>query len=106
NSALKAQKNHQLKTLNIKDFDGNVEEFNLVIFYQIPNNTSDFSQYISDFQKSKVSQFFFIGSNSDYNQLPKWNLPLQLDVNPTELNDVYIQYNDAFPLFKMEDEQL
>lgn len=106
NSALKAQKNYELKTVNVKEFDGEVEEFNLIIFYQLPSNTSEVNQEIAHLQDSKISQFFFLGSNTSYNLLSNWNLPLGFDVNVAELNDVYAQYNDAFPLFRMEEEQL
>jgi hypothetical protein len=105
NSALQNQKNYRLKTVQIDDFDGKFDEFNLVILYQLPTVKSDLNNLRAKLEAQKVAQLFWLGSQTAFSQLKQWNLPIDFDVNSREVNDVYAQFNSAFPLFKLEEGQ-
>ncbi|MEX2379700.1 MAG: hypothetical protein WD530_03090 [Vicingaceae bacterium] len=106
NAAIQKQENYRLKTVQIDDFDGKLDEFNLVILYQLPTVQSNLKNLRAKLEEEKIAQLFFLGSQSAFTPLNQWNLPLQFDVNSGEINDVYPQFNDAFPLFKLEENQV
>lgn len=106
NAAIQKQQNYRLKTVQIDDFDGKLDEFNLVILYQLPTAQSNLKNLSAKLEEEKIAQLFFLGSQSAFTPLNQWGLPLKFDVNSREINDVYPQFNDAFPLFKLEENQI
>lgn len=106
NAAISSQKNYQLKTVQVNQFAGDLNEYNLVIFYQLPTSKNKLMELKSDLEDAEIAQLFWLGSQSDYASLAQWDLPIQMDVNAQDVNDVYPIINDAFPLFKLEDKEI
>jgi len=103
NEALSSSKSYEVELQNIKDFSGNLENFNLVIAYQLPSNNNSAASLIKAIKNSDVATWFILGSQSNYNKLAEHQLPISTQINSRDFNDVYPLYNSAFPLFTLSE---
>ncbi len=103
---LNSSKSYEVKLQKAREFEGDFNNFNLVILYQLPSNNFSANSILNQLSESKVAVWYILGLQSNYAVLHNLDLPFKVEVNPQDFSDVYPLYNSAFPLFTLSDNAL
>ncbi len=100
--ALKANKNLFVEFYTIVKFKKNIEDYQLVIFHQLPSYRNAAKNLFSKLNKAKIPALFILGSQTNIRDLNILNLGLKIQKNQriTELTEA--KFNNQFNLFDTE----
>jgi len=87
----------------IKNFNGNLNEYNLVILHQLPSLTNSATTILSSISKNKIPVFFILGSQSSTNALNTLNTGLSITRRNNSFDEVQGNVNNDFSLFETSD---
>ncbi len=100
--ALKSNKNLFVDFYTIDQFKKNIEDYQLVIFHQLPSYRYAAKNLFLKLSKAKIPALFILGSQSNINSLNTLNTGLNIKKNQriTELS--IAKFNNQFKLFDTE----
>lgn len=96
-------KNYEAEIKYVKDFDGNIAKYNLVILHNLPSETADISGIISQLDKNNIPRIFVVGMQTS---LPKFNTAqdvIRINGNSKNNEDIQAEFNAGFTLFTTSD---
>lgn len=111
-SALQKNENYQVELLIAsvhqdqvqRILDAGEQEYDLVIFHQVPNKSNIFNNLLSKFNNSKTSSWFILGNQTDLIRLSQYNDVLNINVINNEKDNVTSHFNESFSKFTINQE--
>lgn len=95
---LERNDNYETSLFNVADFKGSVNDYNLVIFYQLPSGNINLSSLIKE-KSGSVSYFFITGTSTDLNKLNPLELGFKFTPSNGNPNEATPSINEDFSLF-------
>lgn len=102
-SAIESNKNYQLDVEFAETFGKRLNEYNLVIFHQLPSNTNKVQNILKDAREQKKPLLFVVGSQTNLPELQKAQNALVITGNADKFNDVTANVAKDFSLFTLSD---
>lgn len=97
-------KNYDTEIAFAKDFNGNISKYNLVIFHNLPSETTDIQSLLAQCDRNSIPKIFLVGMQSS---LPKFNAAQDvIKINGSNKNseDIQAEFNPGFTLFTTTDQ--
>lgn len=102
-SAIETNRNYEVEVELEEDFNGNLEDYNLVIFHQIPSGNSKGFDLIHKALQQNIPSLHVLGSQTNFNQYNGLKTGFSLKNFSGTINDIHSSYADGFTLFKLEE---
>lgn len=100
--AIEKNINYKVEVVNISDYSGGLEKFNLVILHQVPSLNGGEQKLLNDIEKTKVPVLYFVGGQSNYAAFNQLKTGLTL-IGPNGVTDAKPAMNVGFNNFTVED---
>ena len=104
--AILKNKNYQVKSELIKNFKGDLKQYNLVILHQLPTATYPIAKLIAELKQEKIGSWFILGPQTLLNRYNQLNTAVKVQRKGNAFNEVQADFNTAFPLFNLTEEEL
>ncbi len=101
--AIESNKNYQLDIVYAADFNGKLNDYNLVILHQLPSANYGADNILQQAKALKKSILFVVGSQTATSYLAKAQNALNIAGNANRFNDVLAKTNKDFNLFTISD---
>ena len=101
--AIESNKNYQLDVAYAADFNGKLNDYNLVILHQLPSANYGADNILQQAKALKKSILFVVGSQTATASLNKVQTALNIAGNANRFNDVLARTNKDFNLFTISD---
>lgn len=98
-TAIKNNKNYEVKTKIVDNFSGNLQEYSLIIFHQLPTRNANSDRLISEAKKLNIPSLFIIGSQTNISAFNALNLNLSINGYKNSLTPANGAFNKEFVLF-------
>jgi hypothetical protein len=99
-------KNYQVTTAYIEDFQENLPEFDFVILHQLPSRTHDISAILNRLDDLNMSRFFIVGAQTNLGRFNQQQPLVQIIGAGQQTNDVQARVAPSFNLFNVEESVL
>ncbi len=102
--SLENNENYEVKSYGINEFDGNVEQFNLVILHQLPSLEHTLPGLMEKLDEHNIPRLFITGSQTNISVFN--NLPTGINIKPRsgQFNEALPHTNHNFALFSISRE--
>ncbi len=97
--------NYKVDFYLINDFKGDVKDYNLVIFHQLPSNYNAATDIIAEMNKLEIPCMYVVGSLTSIDKLNALHTGLEIQQNNESFEDVQAIGNKQFSLFDFDDDQ-
>lgn len=101
--AIESNKNYQLDVAYAADFNGKLNDYNLVILHQLPSANYGADNILQQAKALKKSILFVVSSQTATASLNKVQTTLNIAGNANRFNDVLARTNKDFNLFTISD---
>jgi hypothetical protein len=103
-TALKSSQSFEIEQINLKDFKGQIDDYNLVVLHQIPFSKADNSRLYQQLESSKTAVLHFVSPQSNIRKLDELNPSTKIS-KAIKKNEWYqAAANSNFKLFNLSDE--
>jgi hypothetical protein len=102
--AIESNFNYEVNYSLIEDFQGQLEEYNLIILHQLPGGNETAASVIDGATKNNIPLLYILGSQSNLVHFNQQNSGLQIIADNSNSNEALPVYNDDFSLFAVSDE--
>ncbi len=102
--SIESNDNYEVESFLIKDFDKSIQEFNLAIFHQLPNNISSSESIVKEALDNDVPSLFVFGTATDFNKFNKLSTGFELQSYKGSNTEIHASYSEEFSLFKLREE--
>ncbi|MDG1262212.1 MAG: hypothetical protein P8O05_10665 [Flavobacteriales bacterium] len=102
-SSISSNENYEVETTLAKNFTGNVADYSLVVFHQIPALTKEGSVALDNALKQDVPSLIVLGAATDFNAFNNLQLGYSLNGFSGNTNPIAGVYAEGFPYFQLEE---
>lgn len=102
--ALEDNHNYEAKVSLLRDFSGSLEEYNVIVWHQLPSQTQAAAQLIGQATRLNLPQLFILGAQSNLQAFNRLQTGLQIAQRTQGFNDARADINPQFTLFQPTDE--
>lgn len=102
-SAIAKNENYQIEAFTINDFKKTINEYSLIIFYQLPDLSGNGINYIENAQKASIPILFITGVNTSFALFNKLQLGVSINALPGKINEIQAIKNKNFTLFTINE---
>jgi len=103
-AAVNSHENYLVETVKVGDLQKNLNAYNLVIAYQIPDNSRESSAFVSKLKNSDIPYLFVLGSNVNINKFNQLQLGANIETRQRAFNEVSAVPNKNFYEFQLSEE--
>ncbi|MEO5570251.1 MAG: hypothetical protein ABIT08_14145 [Bacteroidia bacterium] len=103
-SIIESNQNYEVKHEFVKDFKGNVNDYNLVILHQLPSTDNNSKEVFDKINAGDVSVFYILGAQTNMNALNELKPGITVTENHSKLNEAQASPAKDFSLFTVSDE--
>lgn len=100
--AITSNESYKVDVKLAKDFSGNISEYSLVIFHQLPGIGGTGASLITNALEKNIPSLFVWGASTDFTAFNNLNIGYSLEGYRNNLTDVSGVYADEFTLFTMD----
>jgi hypothetical protein len=101
--ALSVNENFESDLVFLSDFTGRVEEYSLVIMYQLPGSGSQAAEITSRLEKSEISTWYILGSRSNLFAFNQLNAGLKITNQGAKPDEITPYLNTGFGAFTLSE---
>ncbi len=105
-SVLSKQQNYKFQSSNIRDFKGQIGDYNLVILYQLPTINNKCKSIIDEINQKHIPTLNFISDKTDFTSLNTINSEIPISKKLNKNNLIEQVSNPTFTLFKQSEDLL
>jgi hypothetical protein len=98
-SALDKSDNHELITALADDFSGNLKDFGLVIFHNLPASGGKGTKWLTEAVEKGVPQLFITGPSTSFDALNNAKTGIKTTAVAGSITNAGAKFNDGFSLF-------
>lgn len=102
--AIEQSQNYEVKAATIEQFEGKVNDYNLVILHQLPSTRHNVQEILNKLVASHTSLLFVLGAESSFNTFNKSNSGLTIGNAIGKSNNAEGLFNNDFSWFTLSDE--
>lgn len=102
-SAIETNRNYEVEVELEDDFDGELSDYNLVIFHQVPSGNSKGFDLIHTALQENIPSLHILGSQTNFNQYNGLKTGFSLKNFTGTINDIHCSYAKGFSLFKLSE---
>ncbi|MGK0279824.1 MAG: hypothetical protein ACI9RU_002604 [Litorivivens sp.] len=95
---------YESETMLIKDFDGKVDEYNLVILHQLPSVSDASSTVMRALAEKEIPTLFILGGGTNFNDFNDLSLGISVKGFSGTLTEINSSFAEGFTLFMVDDE--
>ena len=99
--SLENNDNYEVESYGIKEFDKNIEQYNLVILHQLPSNEHPQPEILNEIIKQEIPRLFIVGSQTNIRSFNNMNTGLTIELRSGQFNEALPNYNENFALFSI-----
>jgi len=103
-SIIESNQNYEVKSDLIKDFKGNLNEYNLVILHELPSNENSEGSLFDQLKANDVSVFYILGAATNPNALNELGTGISISESRGKLSEAQASPAKDFSLFTISDE--
>ena len=100
-TALRSNENYEVEATTLDRFKGDVSDYSLVIFHQLPNGSAGGMQIVQQFQEISTPSMFIVGARTNPSQFNKLSTGIQLKPSLSGLTELSPSVNKNFSLFNI-----
>jgi hypothetical protein len=100
--AISSNESYRTDVRLVKDFNGKVDDYNLIIYHQLPALGQLGSSVITAALEKKIPALFVWGSNTDFNAFNALQTGWSLGNNKNNSTDISAAYKEGFTLFLVD----
>jgi hypothetical protein len=104
NLAINKNDLYEAETVLIKDFDGKVDEYNLVILHQLPSLSDASTGVMKSLADKEIPTLYILGGATNFNGFNDLNLGISVKGFSGTLNEINTSFAEGFTLFTIDDE--
>ncbi len=104
NLAINKNDLYEAETVLIKDFDGKVDEYNLVILHQLPSLSDASTGVMKSLADKEIPTLYILGGATNFNGFNDLNLGISVKGFSGTLNEINTSFAEGFTLFSIDDE--
>jgi len=104
--AILKNKNYQVESELIQNFEGDLKQYNLVILHQLPSAAYQINELLTELRKEKIGSFYILGPQTSLSQYNLQETAVKVQPKGNAFNEVQADFNTAFPLFNLLEEEL
>lgn len=101
--SLEGNKNYEVETAMIGEFNGNAASFDFVVFVQLPSRTHNLSAILETLNRNRIPRWFVAGLQTDFEQLNRIQNLIAVQADLRSANDVQVKTSSNFNLFLLDD---
>jgi hypothetical protein len=101
-SAISANESYNVDVQLAKDFEGNIQDYGLVIWHQLPGVGGIGSSVITSALEKNIPGFFIWGSSTDFSAFNALNLGISLTNYRNNITDISGSVQESFTTFNWE----
>lgn len=102
-SVVETNKNFELDVQYANRFQGNIDEYSLLIVHQLPSLNQGAKNVFSSIKSAKIPTWFISGNATAYNLLNQEQQLVQIDGNQQNTNDAQAYFNGGFSNFTLSE---
>ncbi len=102
-NVLEKSQNYEVKSVPAKDFDGNLNDYHLVILHQLPSGDNSSAALIQKLTDTDASLFYILGSQTNVNNFNKLDAGINISDNGGRINEVQARVDNNFSLFSISE---
>ncbi len=104
-SALKENESYEVGSFLYADFRNKIEDYSLVIFYQLSNSAAK-DPYLAKAAEKNIATLFVAGASTNLYALNQQKIGLVIDAEGSQVNQVTASFNEGFPLFQLSEKTI
>lgn len=105
-SAIEENQNYEISLSHVEDWTGDVEEFDLLIAYQVPNKSSTNNDVILKAKAAKKPIWNIVGTATNSKFIDQNTWPIKAFNQRSQTNEVQGVIESSFPYFSLSDDLL
>ncbi len=102
--ALSTSQNFETEVALIREFRGNLADFDVIIWHQIPSQAIVADNLLTQANRLGKAQLFIIGAGSNLAAFNRLQTGIQVNARASGFTDSRAEFNPAFTLFRFETE--
>lgn len=102
-SILEGSQNYEVSYQLAKNYEGNLNDYNLVILHQVPSGETGNGTLAARIMDTDAAVFFILGSQTDVNAFNKLEPGLNISVNGTKTTEAQAHVDLNFSLFTLSE---
>jgi len=103
-ASISSSENYELKSMKWEG-SAELEKYDLIILHDLIKANTDISNLLAQAKAKKKPLWHFISSKTAWNKLNSYELPIQATKPLAGMNEVFPLYEEAFPLFQLDEVQ-
>ncbi len=100
--AIEKNKNYTLDITYLQKDIPKLDDYNVVILYQVPSTSNHANTLLNDLKLKNISTWYILGSNSDLQDFSKIQNIVEVSKIKYSYNDVHAIANDEFSFFSID----
>lgn len=101
--SINTNQNYQSEAFLVDDFNKNLRDYSLVIFYQLPSTRNASSTIISNAKNLNLPLVYVLGNSTNVNAFNQLNAGMKIIGNRNNADEVQPVYNPNFTYFTLEE---
>jgi hypothetical protein len=102
--ALEENENFEVEVSLINDFNNNLNDYDVVIWHQLPSAYQDTEQLFLEARTINIPQLFVLGPLTNISSFNQLQTGIELNIRAAGFNDSRAELNNNFSLFRTGDE--
>ncbi len=102
-SSLMDMENYELDIRALKDFDGKLQDYELVVLHQLPSNTHYLPSLQNQLKNQQTAFLYILGPQCNLNYFNSLQTGLSISSNRMAFEDAYPSYNRDFVIFSLDE---
>lgn len=98
-SSLEKSKRNEVTVSRLESFNGNIMEYDLVVFHQIPSSDKQAASLLASVFDKKIPSLFVIGEQTNIDFFNSINAGLEINNTNGSMNEALPGFNEDFTLF-------
>ncbi|HEY8403189.1 MAG TPA: hypothetical protein VIK71_01135 [Flavobacteriales bacterium] len=100
--AITSNESYNVDVQLAKDFSGNLHDYSLVIFHQLPGIGGTGASLVTNAMEKNIPSLFVWGASTDFNAFNRLNIGFSLEGYRNNLTDVSGSFAEEFSLFTLD----
>ena len=102
--SLESNENYEVQVAMADQFDGQVKDYNVVVFHQVPSKKKLATDVLSNVASANIPRFYIIGAATNINAFNSLETGIQITSSLDKTSDVQPVFERTFSLFTIADE--
>lgn len=98
--ALEENENFEIEVSMIENFQGNINNFDVVVWHQLPSTKHNTNELFREAELRNTPQLFILGTLTNLNAFNRLQTGIQVNIRAAGFNDSRAELNNNFTLFQ------